>query len=143
MYCTLTLALALAAPAPKGDSEAKPSLVGEWEASSLTWGGQDVPLPEGGITFDFAADGTAAVREGRAAPSPRAYKLDPSADPPAIDIGRPGADEPVSPGIYRLDGNALTLCLGVGPKAGRPKRFESPAGSRAMLMTLKRAKKKD
>jgi hypothetical protein len=47
-------------------------------------------------------------------------------------------------GIYKLDGNTLTLCLAVGgEEANRPAKFESPAGSMVMLLTLKRPVKKE
>ena len=42
-------------------------------------------------------------------------------------------------GIYKIEGDKLILCLSMGGE--RPKEFASPAGSKFMLVTCKRAKK--
>ena len=58
-----------------------------------------------------------------------------------IDLLPPAdRNEPPGLGIYKLDGDVLTLCLASGKDAERPKKLESPAGSTVMVLTLKRAK---
>lgn len=139
------LALVLAAPgtkdAPKKDP---PSLVGEWVGEQAVAGGMTLPVPDGGIVFTFAADGTLSVREGnRSKPDAGSYKADPKKDPSEIDLmPPPDKKEPMLQGIYKLDGDTLTLCFSrTGQGAERPKKFESPEGSELIVMTLKRVKK--
>jgi uncharacterized protein (TIGR03067 family) len=101
-------------------------------------------VPDGGIVFTFTADGGLTVKEGnRTKPEGASYKVDPKKDPAEIDlIPPPDKKEPTLQGIYRLDGDTLTLCFGRGgPGAERPKKFESPEGAETVVMTLKRAKK--
>ncbi len=141
------LALAVAAPGPKEPPRKEAaSIVGAWEAEKGTAGGQDLPIPPGGVGFEFAADGSVTLREGKRAPKLARYTLDPKKDPAEIDItandGQPNRG--VFAGIYKLDGDTLTMCVVVGPPGtARPTRFESPAGSEARLVVFKRVKKKD
>jgi hypothetical protein len=45
-------------------------------------------------------------------------------------------------GRYRVDGDVLTLCLAPDGR-DRPPGLAAPAGSKALLVTLKRAKPKE
>lgn len=145
MFPSLLIGIALTVGAPSKDPPAKDaaSIVGEWVGEKAVAGGKDRPVPEGGITFTFTADGKLSVKEG---PRERAdtgtYTTDPKKNPAEIDI-IPPADkkDPTIQGIYKLDGDTLTLCFGRGMGGGRPTKFESPEGSDVMLMTLKRVKK--
>lgn len=141
MYPSLCLGLAvsLGAPAPKD----KPTVVGEWAAESVVAGGKTLPGPPGGASFTFAADGKLRVRDGDKVSDDGSYTVDPKKDPAEIDLIPPAAQKkPPTQGIYKLDGDTLTLCFHPkDPKAGRPKAFESPDGSTAMVITLKRVKK--
>ena len=132
----LGLAVTLAAPDPKAGP-----LVGEWVAEAAVSGGEAGPAPKG-VTYTFAADGTLTITGGRGKPGALAYKADPAKDPVHIDLLPPGgAGGPAGVGIYKVDGDTLTLCVASGKGAERPARFESPKGSRVMLMTLRRARK--
>ena len=137
------LALVLAAPAKK-DPPGKdpPSLVGEWVADKVVLGGQDL-APQGvdAMRIEFAADGTVTMRRGGQKPEAGAYKADPKKDPAQIDIIPPEKNGPPAYGIYKVDGDTLTLAVIPGKDMERPKKRESPAGSMVMLMTFKRAKK--
>jgi uncharacterized protein (TIGR03067 family) len=146
MYASLLIGLAVVVGAPKGKDLPKKeaTIVGEWIGEKAHAGGKELPVPEGGITFTFAADGGLTVKEGnRQKPDAGSYKLDPKKDPPEIDLIPPtDKKEPLLPGIYKLDGDTLTLCFSRGGPGGeRPKNFESPEGSQVIVMTLKRAKK--
>jgi uncharacterized protein (TIGR03067 family) len=146
MYASLLVGLAVVVGAPKGKELPKKeaTLVGEWVGEKALAGGKELPVPEGGITFTFTADGGLTVKEGnRAKPEGASYKADPKKDPAEIDIiPPPDKKEPLLQGIYKLDGDTLTLCFSRGGPGGeRPKKFESPEGSEVIVMTLKRAKK--
>jgi uncharacterized protein (TIGR03067 family) len=144
MYASLVvgLALSLGAQGAKDDLKKDAPIVGEWVGVKALAGGKDRSVPAGGVTFTFAADGKFIAKEGkREKPDEGTYKLDPAKDPAEIDI-IPSADKKergVIQGIYKVDGDTLTICLSSEPGVERPKKFESPRG--VMLMTFKRAKK--
>jgi uncharacterized protein (TIGR03067 family) len=147
MYPCLLLCLAIAAPAPKDvPKKDAPSLVGEWEGEKATANGKDLPVPPGGVGFTFNADGTMTMREGKRAPRPARYTADPKKDPAEFDILPPDdkADRGVFVGIYKIEGDTLTVCAAVGPPGtARPTKFEAPEGSNVRLVVFKRVKKKE
>jgi uncharacterized protein (TIGR03067 family) len=143
----LTAALAVGAPALKDPPTKGSGIVGVWAVESVTVGGQARPAKAApDLRYEFTADGQWFARRGDAAvgKSPKVYKADPKADPPTIDAAAVtpanGAPEPPMAGIYKIDGDTLTLCFSTGG-GERPAKFESPNGGRAVLIVLKRAKK--
>jgi uncharacterized protein (TIGR03067 family) len=145
MFPSLLVGLAISVGAPGKDPAAKdpPSLVGEWVGEKAVAGGKERPVPEGGITFTFAADGKLTVKEGKRDKNDTGtYKADPKKAPAEVDIIPPeDKKEPTVLGIYKLDGDTLTLCFGRGKEGSRPTKFESPEGSQTIVITLKRVKK--
>jgi uncharacterized protein (TIGR03067 family) len=144
MFASLLVGLAVAVGAQdKKDPPAKEApIVGEWAGEKAAAGGRDEKIEPGAIMFTFAADGKLTIAEGKQArPDTGTYKTDAKKDPAEIDI-IPPADkkEPTVEGIYKVDGDTLTLCF-VRGKGKRPTKFESPAGSDAIVITLKRVKK--
>jgi uncharacterized protein (TIGR03067 family) len=130
------LALSVGAPAAKDAKKDPPSLVGVWVAEKGTRDGDDRAVAAGSLTVEFTADGKVSVQEGSKRVGPVEYRVEPKGSPAEIDV-----KEMEMVGIYKVDGDTLTLCLGDGGK--RPTEFASPAGSKTMLLTLKRAKPKD
>lgn len=141
MFASTILALAatLAAPAPKVPPRAEAGKIeGDWVVEKYVEGGKENPKRKG---MHLSADeDEIAVREEAGATV--SYTLDPEADPPGIDlVAAAVARGGYIRGIYKVDGDTLTLCFPKGGKGERPARFESPDGSEVVLMTLKRAKK--
>jgi uncharacterized protein (TIGR03067 family) len=139
----LGLAIVVGAPGAKDPPKKEPTIVGVWIGEKAVRDGKDRPVPEGGIVFTFAADGKLNVKEGNREPKEGAtYKLDAKKSPGEIDIIPPeGKDEPTIQGIFKIEGETLTICISGPSAAGRPTKFESAEGSQTMLMILKRAKK--
>ena len=145
MNALLILGLVLAAPGVK-DAPKKaepPGLVGEWAVEGLVRGGKEFPVAAAeGMSIEFKADGKFQVRiKGQDAKEEGTYKTVAGKDATEIDMIT-GTNE-TAPGLFKVEKDKLTLCIDDrGAGAVRPAGFESPAGSRVMLMTLKRVEKK-
>ena len=137
----LALAVAVAAPLGKDAKKDPPSIVGEWLAESAVEGGKpDNPPP--GTTWTFTADGKSILTVGGMKDRDEStYTTDPKKDPAWIDI-MAARDRAAMRGIYKVEGDTLTLCVLDGP-GDRPTKFEAAAGSKFVLITLKRATKKN
>jgi uncharacterized protein (TIGR03067 family) len=130
----LTLGLVIAAPAPKEGKVEPGKLEGEWVVEKYVQGG----VPEAkrsGMHMSFANDKVTVQEEKGPAIG---YKADPKASPAAIELL---AGKETIPGIYKIEGDTLTICFPKGGKGVRPTKFESPENSEYVLMVLKRDKK--
>jgi uncharacterized protein (TIGR03067 family) len=120
------------------DSELE-RLQGAWIVAALELEGQRLPsamLAGASLVIHgdrFTSTGMGAVYEGT-------VTLDPSADPPRLDLHFDAGPEAgrTNPGIYRFDGDSCLLCLATRG-ALRPGSFQSPPGSGFALETLARA----
>lgn len=147
MQSTLLIGLAVivAAPGPKETPKKEaPGIVGSWNLEKAELGGMAIPAGAalGELSLTFNADGTViATKGGKPEPDNTRYTHDPKKSPAEIDLteSRQGGKDMVIRGIYKIDGETLTLCM--SPLAERPTRFESPAGAQTILMTFKRMKK--
>ena len=146
MNLLLSIALAVAAPGVKDPPKKKdlPTVHGEWTVESIMIGGMVLPRQQaGGLdTFQFSPDGTMTVRTS-AGGVPKnetgRYKLDETKNPAEIDlVPDAAANEPTMLGIFKFEGDTLTLCVG----EKRPAKFETVAGELSIIVTLKRAPKK-
>jgi uncharacterized protein (TIGR03067 family) len=140
----LVLALTLGAPALK-DKETTPSLVGEWVVESVTSNGASVSVT-GGMRYIFTPDGQWLIRrEGMELildGGTRGYSVDPKPNTPTVDLITTRIKGPETRlfGIYKIEGDTLTIC-GTRTKGGdRPTKFESLEGSNTTLYVLKRPK---
>lgn len=112
------------------------ALEGEWAFASLEIDGGSMPVPP---TARMLIDGDRFRLESPEANYEGVFNIDAEQDPPHIDIEfveGPEAGE-WSYGIYELDGDDLTICLGL-TGSPRPTRFATKAGSGHGLERLRR-----
>jgi len=137
----LGVAIGVSAPALKDPPPKLEPIVGEWEIESVTMDGKRA-TSRVGIRYEFTADGQRISKSDRG-DKPRSvkYKVDPKADPLAIDLIGP-TDGAADRGIFRVEGHRMVFCFSFDSDT-RPTKFESPAGSRLILMVLKRVNPKE
>ena len=106
---------------------------GEWAVLSEIQEGKDIT--QGKTTLVFSGE-TLTFRDDNKDSCKATFDLCPLTRPGRIDVvfAREGWS---LLGLYRLEGDLLTLCLAV-PGTRRPTTFESRAGSRLVLFVLKR-----
>src|SRR5262245_63875886 len=123
------------APALKERAAADP-VVGEWVlTSAIVRGGPAVP-PLATVRYTFRPDGRWVVRKGDEE-STEAYTIDPKARPaPAIDLG-------ARRGVYRADGDRLTICVAAADDTPRPEAVEAQDLSKYAVLLFTRVKPKE
>ncbi|WP_439625970.1 TIGR03067 domain-containing protein [Gemmata sp.] len=120
-------------------------LQGEWEVITLEQEGNDLADFVKKKTPAFAFEGTAYTfkLEGLRAEAGE-FKLDPKAKVPAVDCKITAGEHKgkTQLGIYRLDGDALTICFAEEGAEKRPTAFKTvDDGPEYVMFTLKRKKK--
>jgi len=135
------LILGIGAPAPKeAPKKAPPSIVGMWETKTWTVFGMELHRP---TLLEFTTDGQFNITQmERTQVAQHKYKLDATKDPAEVDQLFRGDEDQILKGIYKIDGDTLTVCIEVGFDSKRPTNFESVKGSRIVMWTLKRVEKK-
>ena len=119
--------LALAAPGAKDPPEgAPPGLVGRWAVESTTLNGNPLPA-SADLVVTYTADGKFEGRSGGKVVHGGTFTSDPKKDPAEIDLAGAGPPGVPWPGIYKVDGDTLTVCLRVDQK--RPATFDPAAGT--------------
>jgi RNA polymerase sigma factor (sigma-70 family) len=128
-------------PAAAGKNEApkdEEKILGTWIYVSVEARGNKVPEEEiKEAKVILAADGkfTAMIRKGE---KKGTYKLDPAKKPKAITITNDQGNMHL--GIYKLEGDSLTICMHEEDGADRPTEFASKEGTKITLVVLKREK---
>ncbi len=123
---------AKAEPKSRSDQELIQSA---WQIVGLEANGKPEPSRNYlGNVFIFARD-KASLWERGFVPIDFAFTLDPGKTPKAIDLT---AKNVALRGIYKLEGDDLTLCLGIG--GGRPTEFATRSGGDTETFKLKRSK---
>ena len=136
------LALVAGAPALKAPAKSESPILGLWSLTEWYINGQQVGVADGSTT-EFLPEGKRLLTQGRGqAADERGYKLHAKTSPAAIDYIRPsdGAQPDIFLGIYKVDGDTLTITLGnMGNE--RPKNFEPDKDGNWTVMKFKRVKK--
>jgi uncharacterized protein (TIGR03067 family) len=123
---------AIAAPKLKDPpTNDAPSLVGEWVSDH-----------ENGRRYIFTTDGRFTYVLGKGSTAEYTYTADPTKTPAEIDLVPAPGGGPVVPGIYKIEGDTLTVCF-TTPGAPRPTRFEKSDTPHVGLSVYKRVKAKD
>jgi uncharacterized protein (TIGR03067 family) len=136
------LSFADAAKAGLDKAELK-KLQGKWYVTRMEHGGKATPAKQLTELLLEVSDGKMTTREGAAVKEEDAVvALDPRAKPAAIDLkvtSGPDAGKVVK-GIYKLEGDALTVCV-AEPGKERPAAFAAKEGTGLTLMAFRKAKK--
>jgi RNA polymerase sigma factor (sigma-70 family) len=125
-------------PGPKGEPTDLDRLQGSWESVSAVRNGEDSATLRLAIEKDRILYPGLSNVVGRNVPADRIAALRPTT-PRQIDIEvhtNPGEGKSSLFGIYKFEGENLTICLG----KERPTKFESPKGSGNSLFELRRHK---
>jgi uncharacterized protein (TIGR03067 family) len=145
-FVALGLALGVGAPGQKDAPKDKvPSIVGEWACTKLVGGGMELTELDGlqvsRVRFEFMADGKVLVKQGDDS-FDGTYTTNPKKDPAELDLSMADNGKgKTAELIYKVEKDTLVICM---TKSGteRPTKFESPAGTRVMLITFTRVEKK-
>ena len=137
-------ALAADAPAAAKEGGAKgdlDKLQGTWLIVSMEMGGKKAPEDEvKGYTF-VVKDDKATLSDGKGLTQEAVLKLDPGKDPKEIDMAvDEGGKNEVHKGIYKLEGDTLTLCKSHPPDE-RPGAFATKEGEKWPALVVFKKKK--
>jgi uncharacterized protein (TIGR03067 family) len=133
----LMSAIATGAAAQEPDQSA---LAGVWTATAAERDGAAAPDLVGHV-LTFEADGFAIVGADGAALYAGTYTVDPTVTPPRIDFVQTSgeAEGQTWLGVYRLEGNALTIADNAPDSARpRPPDLAAPAGSGYVVIEFRR-----
>jgi uncharacterized protein (TIGR03067 family) len=140
----LTLILSVLAAAPKEDASAKDlaRMQGDWACDSFVRDGMKLPDDDAQALFRTVKGNGYTVYLFDKAIGKGTLKIDATKSPRTIDFAPAGAAGKGGPvlGIYKLEGNTLTLCY-AGAGTARPKAFAAKEGSGHTLTVWLREKK--
>jgi uncharacterized protein (TIGR03067 family) len=133
----------LAADEPEAVKKARKELAGTWQAVSYALDGKKASaedMKKIKLLIDVGGKAT-AQREGKTFLA-STTRIDPATRPKSIDItfSEGEGKGKTSLGIYKIEGDRLTICRAAPGKA-RPAEFSSSVGSGHTLMAYRRIKK--
>lgn len=137
LACFASLAGSNAAPGLKEIPNDLKKLEGDWKIDS--WTQQNQPIPMNAVwSFKgdkYTLDQGGVLEEGK-------ITLDRTKKIPTMDLTITGGNcqGKDQPGIYKLDGDKLTLCFAWPGETDRPDEFVSKKENRWILITLTRKK---
>ena len=139
-FVLLTFVLSLSSVARSDDAKTA-TIEGTWLPSSAEIGEKKFPDEVRKSIKLVVADDKYTVTVGDKVDK-GTLKLDPKAKPKALDItGTEGPNKGKTIlSIYERDGDTLRICYDLSGK-GRPKAFETKAGTQLFLVTYKREKR--
>lgn len=122
---------------PPGAEAERAKFQGAWKHLSIDLDGKQAqPRVAAGFVYRFEGSRFTNTDNGAGkVTSQGTFTLDPTATPPAIDFAE--SEGVRIYGIYRFEGDRLTICL---HEQRRPTEFESRAGQRRSLVVLERQK---
>ncbi len=142
LVCAL-IGLVLGADEPRKDDVKDPAqaLQGGWSMVLLFVNGEEVP-------GDQAKSGELVVEDDEYRPKLGAnvetstFKVDATKSPKTIDFTYTSGflKGKTIKGIYKIDGDDMTICRGLSPEKERPNEFAAPTDSGLMLVVWKRSK---
>src|SRR5262245_49892516 len=134
----LAVGLLMGAEPSDAAKEGLKKLQGEWIVEKAQRGGMDAPADKL-LKLRIKIDGTRiSIDEGEARDEAAQLALDPSQKPAAVDIKPLREGKDTVRGIYKLDGDSLTMCW--AKEGERPTEFASKTGTSHVLFVLKRKK---
>jgi uncharacterized protein (TIGR03067 family) len=118
------------------------ALQGSWRPQALTVNGAVYPPERHPSRLTFAESAWKEVGGAGGEVVEGIVKLDSTRKPPSIDLvpQRPPGGR-VARGIYRLEGDTLTVCMSLREEGNRPKEFASTERSGTALAVYTRVKK--
>ena len=137
----LSFGVGFAADEPKDEAK---KLQGTWQVTKFIDHSEE-PAEAKEIehfTFEFKGDTLTVRKEKDDSGREMKYALDATKKPKGIDLKKD--DGGTSEGIYKLDGDELTICVVAGKRsdkaAERPAEFKASKGSKHSLFVLKKVK---
>ena len=127
--------------APRVVTDTKPTdadlLQGTWKVESIEFDGKKDGDTEN-LAFLFRGN-EVMIRDRPDTDNYEPFQLDQTRRPKTIDIGKPDPKKSgLTPGIYELNGDRLTICFVKEANAMRPTAFESKPGTQTVLIALTR-----